>query len=626
DSRRTAVAEPQRRNVPTGLESVKARLLVCKKNESVLEENIKLLNIEVQAPIPVAPSIPLGLNPHSKGSKKTKKACFVCKSMDHLIKDCDFHASKLAQRTYDSKDIHKQVTAAKVSAVSAAQGKKGTWVWRPKCPFLDHDLRTTSTSGNPQQALKDKGLIDSGCSRHMTGNMSYLSNFESLMEDMLPLEVTPRVMCDKKNSVLFTDTECLVLSFDFKLPDASQVLLRVPRENNMLGHVNFKTNNKLVKGNIVRGLPSKVFTNDNSCVACKKGKQHRASCKSKTVSSVDQPLFRLHMDLFRPTFVKILSKKSYCLVITTDYSRFSWVFFLASKDETPSVLKTFIIGLENLLSLKVKIIRCDNGTEFKNSDLNQFHGLKCIKREFSVPRTPQQNGIAERKNRTLIEAARTLLADSLLPIPFWAEAETLHVNVMENKPNVASSGPAWLFDIDILSQTMNYHPNNNKDALVDGKEHDIQKFVSLDIHSSSSGAQTKKQGDKTENKDKGKSHVVTITGFRDLNAEFEECYNNSSNGVNAASSSVSTAGQNFINNSNDFSAAEDVGAEADINNMESIISRAIGTKWVYRNKKDERGIVIRNKARLVAQGHTQEEGIDYKEVFASVSRIMDSWI
>nr|GFA29494.1 putative ribonuclease H-like domain-containing protein [Tanacetum cinerariifolium] len=261
-------------------------------------------------------------------------------------------------------------------------------------------------------------------------------------------------MCDKKNSVLFTDTECLVLSSDFKLLDASQVLLRVPRENNMynvnlkniipsgdltclfatatfdesnlwhrrLGHVNFKTINKLVKGNLVRGLPSKVFTNDNSCVACKKSKQHRASCKSKTVSSIDQPLFRLHMDLFGPTFVKSLSKKSYDLVITDDYSRFSWVFFLASKDKTASVLKTFIISLENLLNLKVKIIRCDNGTEFKNTDLNQFCGLKVIKREFSVPRTRQQHGIVERKNRTLIEAARTLLADSLLPIPFWAEA------------------------------------------------------------------------------------------------------------------------------------------------------------------------------------------------------------
>nr|GFB95370.1 hypothetical protein [Tanacetum cinerariifolium] len=115
------------------------------------------------------------------------------------------------------------------------------------------------------------------------------------------------------------------------------------------------------------------------------------------------------------------------------------------------------------------------------------------------------------------------------------------------------------------------------------------KSVSPDIHSSSSGAQTRNQGDKTENKDKGKSPVVTITGFKDLNAKFEEYNNNSSNEVNAASSSISTAGQNSINSTNDFSVAgpsnaampnledlshdaDDVGAEADINNLESIIS------------------------------------------------------
>nr|GFC47207.1 copia protein [Tanacetum cinerariifolium] len=173
----------------------------------------------------------------------------------------------------------------------------------------------------------------------------------------------------------------------------------------------------------------------------------------------------------------------------------------------------------------------------------------------------------------------------------------------------------------------------NKDAHTDGKEHDddIQKSVSPDIHSSSCSDLTREQGDKAENKDKGKSPVVTITRFKDLNEEFAKCLNNSSNGINATSSSVSAAGLNFTNSTNDFSAAgpsnaampnlehishnaDDVGPEADINSMESIIS-------VYRNKKDERGIVIKNKARLVAQGHTQEEGIDYEEVFAPVTRI-----
>ncbi|GJU26469.1 putative ribonuclease H-like domain-containing protein [Tanacetum coccineum] len=178
----------------------------------------------------------------------------------------------------------------------------------------------------------------------------------------------------------------------------------------------------MVRGNLVRGLPSKLFEINQTCVACQKGKQHRASCKTKIVSSISQPLQMLHMDLFGPTFVKSLMKKMYCLVVTDDYSRFSWVFFLATKDETSEILKTFITGIENLIDLKVKVIRCDNGTEFKNKVMNQFCEMKGIKREFSVARTPQQNGVAERKNRTLIEAARTMLADSKLPTTFWAEA------------------------------------------------------------------------------------------------------------------------------------------------------------------------------------------------------------
>ncbi|GJY35567.1 putative ribonuclease H-like domain-containing protein [Tanacetum coccineum] len=162
-------------------------------------------------------------------------------------------------------------------------------------------------------------------------------------------------MCDKKNSVLFTETECLVLSPDFKLLDESQVLLKVPRQNNMYsfylknivssggltclfakatideynlwqrrhGHINFKTMNKLVKGNLVRGLPSKLFENDHTCVACQKGKQHKASCKTKLVSFISQPLQMLHINLFRLTSVRSINHKIYCLVVTDDYNRFS---------------------------------------------------------------------------------------------------------------------------------------------------------------------------------------------------------------------------------------------------------------------------------------------------------------
>ncbi|GJX62649.1 putative ribonuclease H-like domain-containing protein [Tanacetum coccineum] len=149
--------------------------------------------------------------------------------------------------------------------------------------------------------------------------------------------------------------------------------------------------------------------------------QHRASCKTKTVSSISQPLQMLHMDLFGPAFVKSLMKKMYSLVVTDDFSRFSWVFFLATKVETSKILTTFITGIENLIDLRVKVIRCDNGTEFKNRVMNQFCEMKGIKREFSVARTLQQNEVAERKNRTLIKAARTMLANSKLPTTLWAK-------------------------------------------------------------------------------------------------------------------------------------------------------------------------------------------------------------
>nr|GEU96309.1 putative ribonuclease H-like domain-containing protein [Tanacetum cinerariifolium] len=283
--------------------------------------------------------------------------------------------------------------------------------------------------------------------RKNTFSPSIIEDWNS--DDESEVEFEPKV----ENNV-FTDNECLVLSSNFKLLDESQVLLRVPRKDNIyyvdlksvvptggltflfakattdesnlwhrrLGHINFKTMNKLMRGNLMRGLPLKIFDNNHGCVACQKGKQHKASYKAKLVNSISKPLHMLHVDLFDPTNVKSLMKKSYCLVITDEFSRFSWVFFLATKDETSGILKTFITGIENQLDYKVKVIRSDNGTEFKNSVMNQFCDMKGIKREFSVARTPQQNGVAKRKNKTLIEATRTMLVDSKLPITFWAEA------------------------------------------------------------------------------------------------------------------------------------------------------------------------------------------------------------
>ncbi|GKA23099.1 ribonuclease H-like domain-containing protein [Tanacetum coccineum] len=584
--------------------------------------------------------------------------------------------------------VNNVTTAGPKAVVSAAVGNgenavksSACWIWRPTGNVIDH---TSKDSGS--YMLKRFDYVDlqgrlNGCSRHMTGNKSFLTDYQEIDGGFVAFGGSPKggkitgkgkirtgkldfedvyfvkelkfnlfsvsQMCDKKNSVLFTETECLVLSPDFKLLDESQVLLKVPRQNNMysfdlknvvpsggltclfakatidesnlwhmrLGHINFKTMNKLVRGNLVRGFPSKLFENDHTYVACQKGKKHKASCKTKL-----------------------------------------------------------------------------------------FCRMKGIKREFSVARTPQQNGVAERKNRTLIKAARTLLADSLLPTTFWVEVvnnacyvqnrvlvtkphnktpyellhgrlpsisfmrpfgcpvtilntldplvkfdgkadkgflvgysnskafrvfntrtrtieENLHITFLENKPNVAGSGPDWLFDIDLLTNSMNYKPvttgnQTNRNAVAD---------------------------------DAGKKTNEKPVNEGERNGQEKEGYATNTNRV----STVSAAGQSFDNaddlptdplmpdledtddllNTGIFSGAyddEDEGVEADFNNLETTMNRlvelpkgkhAIGTKWVYRNKKDAREVVVSNKVRLVTQGYTQEEGIDYDKVFAPVARI-----
>ncbi|GKA38142.1 putative ribonuclease H-like domain-containing protein [Tanacetum coccineum] len=728
-----------------------------------------------------------------------------------------------------------RVNIARPKAVlSAVKGNKGNavkasacWVWRPKHKILDHVSRNNGAS----MSFKRFDLID-----------AKESKFVDLEEILKEVESLEKVKSVQKNNVLFIDTECVVLSPDFKLLDENHVLLRVPRKDNMysvdlknivpsggltclfakatldesnlwhrrLGHINFKTMNKLVRGNLVRGLPSKIFENNHTCVACQKGKQHKASCKTKTVSSISQPLQMLHMDLFGPTFVKSLMKKMYCLVVTDDYSRFSWVFFLATKDETSEILKTFITGIENLIDLKVKVIRCDNGTEFKNKVMNQFCEMKGIKREFSVARTPQQNGVAERKNRTLIEAARTMLADSKLPTTFWAEAvntacyvpyelflgrkpvlsfmkpfgcpvtilntidhlgkfdgkadegffvgystnskafrvfnsrtriveENLHVQFSENTPNIAGSRPNWLFDIDALTKSMNYKPviaGNQSNGSASTKACDDtgkarmetlpgKDYILLPVwpadplfsqdSKSSTDAEFKPSSDGKKKVDDDQEKDDNVSSTNNINTASD---GNSTNNINVVSSTVDAVGieDNVVDENIVYGCAddpnmpeledivysdddEDVGAEADMNNLDAFMpvspilttrihkdhpveqiirdlnsapqtrrmtknlkehglfssvqqrtnhkdfqnclfacflsqeepkktlvdlpngKRAIGTKWVYKNKKDERGIVIKNKERLVAQGYTQEEGIDYDEFFALVARI-----
>ncbi|GKA61798.1 ribonuclease H-like domain-containing protein [Tanacetum coccineum] len=462
-------------------------------------------------------------------------------------------------------------------------------------------------AGNPQYTLQDQGIFDSGCSRHMTGNKSFLTDYQEIDGGFVAFGGSPKggkitekgkirtgkldfedvyfvkelkfnlffvsQMCDKKNSVLFTETECLVLSPDFKLLDESQVLLKVPRQNNMYS---FDLKNVVPSG----GKP----------------------CWSGLQSSL------------KMTILVLLVRRESNTKLLVRPSLFSWVFFLATKDETSGILKTFITGIENQINHKVKIIRCDNGTEFKNNDMNQFCGMKGIKREFSVARTPQQNRVAERKNRTLIEAARTMLADSLLPTTFWAEAvnplgkfdekadegffvgysinskafrvfntrtrkveENLHINFLENKPNVVGSGPDWLFDIDLLTNSMNYEPvttgnQTNKNAGIKDNVDAVptQQYILLpllyDSPQSSKDAVADDAGKKTneepanegerngQEKEGGASNKEDDQNVQDFRAALDnllvqqkEGYANSTNRDSTVSPSVSAAGQSFTN-------------------------------------------------------------------------------
>ncbi|GJY46978.1 putative ribonuclease H-like domain-containing protein [Tanacetum coccineum] len=634
--------------------------------------------------------------------------------------------------------------------IDARGRSKSVMAWVPKGIYFPYSF----VQGKPQH--DDKGFVNSRYSRHMTGNIAYLSDFKqfdggyvafgggayggkitgkgTLETDNLDFEDVYFVnelkfnlfsvsqMCDKKNYILFTDTECLVLSLNFKLPDENQILLKIPRKDNMysfdmknivpkesltclvakaildesmlwhrrLGHINFKNINKLVKDNLVRGLPTKHFENDQTYVACLKGKQHRASSKSKVLNPITKPLFMLHMDLFSPTF-----------------------------DKTSEILKRFIKEIENLVDKKVKIIRSDNGKEFKNKVMDDFCREKGIKREYSVARTPQKNGVAERRNRTLIEVARTMLADSKLPTTFWAEAvstacyvqnrvlvvkphnktsyelfrgfkpgffvgyslssktfrvyntrtkrveENLHIGFLENKPMIEGTGPKWLFDIDSLTQSMNYVPviasivsndsastseENNQDCIVMPIRKDISYFDSptkdVDNGEPKTADDAQKQvEDSLNNENTEQERFVDDSSTKDVNAVGQQVntvspdVNTDSLKLNVVGLSVSTASPNEEDNIEEE-------PEVDLENITnsyivpttpntrihkdhpidnwiepaSIAKALSDSSWVEAMQEELLQFKLQ-QVWLVAQGHRQEEGIDYEEVFAHVARI-----
>ncbi|KAJ9565352.1 hypothetical protein OSB04_001318 [Centaurea solstitialis] len=189
-----------------------------------------------------------------------------------------------------------------------------------------------------------------------------------------------------------------------------------------LSHLNYATINQLAKTRLVTGLLSLRFTKEQLCSACEMGKIKKSSHKLKVEHKTSKPLQLLHMDLCGPMRVQSINGRKYVLVIVDDFSRYTWVNFLRSKDGASDIIISFIRNVQVRLQLPVQVIRTDNDTEFKNRKLDSFLDSVGITHTFSAARTPQQNGVVERKNRTLVEAARTMLTFSKLLLHFWAEA------------------------------------------------------------------------------------------------------------------------------------------------------------------------------------------------------------
>nr|GEW77198.1 uncharacterized mitochondrial protein AtMg00810-like [Tanacetum cinerariifolium] len=358
-------------------------------------------------------------------------------------------------------NFNKKVNTVKVNKVNVVQGTMG------------NADKASANWSNPQQALKDKGVINNGFSRHITGNISFLLDFKEINGGYVTFGGNPKGGKISGKG----DLTCL---FAKATLDESNLW------HKRLDHINFKTMNKLVKGNLVRGLPSKIFENNRTCVACQKGKQHRASCKSKPVSSVSYPLQRV--------------------LVTKPHNKTPYELLLGRSQS---------IGFMRPFGCPVTIINTLD-------PLGKFDGK--ANEGFLV-------GYFFNSKAFRVFNSRTRIVQ-----------ETLHINFLENKPNVAGIGPKWLFDIDTLTMSMNYQPvvagNQPNDNACIKKNLDADANVAFDVKENENDV-----------------HVFANGRVRDLRAEFEEFSFKSTNRVNAVSEPVNAAGPNSTNNTNSFNTA-----------------------------------------------------------------------
>ncbi|GJV40886.1 retrovirus-related pol polyprotein from transposon TNT 1-94 [Tanacetum coccineum] len=321
----------------------------------------------------------------------------------------------------------------------------------------NHNEFDHSKRGEKIQTANAREPTKNGCSRSMTGVKSYLhkyveqpgpkvvfgDNSSCIPEGYGSINyggVQGTIFNANKEIVLIAPrrNDVYVLDMSSLTPNGACFFAKASESINWLwhkrlSHLNFMNINKLAKQNKVLGLPSLVYSKDKPCTACEKGKHHRASFKTKQNFSIRKCLHLLHMDLFGPVSLMSINHKKYTLVIVDEYSRYIWVHFLRKNSQAQKMIMSFIKMVENQNDVKVKQIRTDNEIEFRNHELESFCDEKGISQNFSSPYTLEQNGVAKRKNITLIEVARTMLNESLFSKHFWTEAVRIAYILLSQK-------------------------------------------------------------------------------------------------------------------------------------------------------------------------------------------------
>ncbi|GJR50184.1 retrovirus-related pol polyprotein from transposon TNT 1-94 [Tanacetum coccineum] len=458
---------------------------------------------------------------------------------------------------------------------------------------------------------------------------------------LIPLPMTlPSLVislsCSEKVTLHLLSHICPILSkLNPKLSTCSTLsILRVIRNHTFA---------KDVSKELVRNLPKLKF-DQHFCDACKMGKQAHASHKAKNIVSTTRCLELLHMDLFGPSAVRSYGGNRYTLVIVDDYSRYTWTRFLKNKTEAFDQFKIFSRKIQNQLGCSIVSIRTDHGREFDNEvQFGEFCNANGITHNFSAPRTPQSNGVVEKKNRTLQEMSRTMLNEQSLPQKFWC-------NVVDTSYTFSTE-----FSLDPFSE--NTLRTLKSKAYIILKKHTRKVEESLNVTFNKTPIPSKtsplvdddldeEEAIKVTEKKNLESDIVDETLEIDEIVNIKESRNHPLENVigNLNQRTLRSQAQNqsnffcFISTIEPKNVNEALGDKSWIVAMQEELNQfiandvwelvpqprnmtIIGTKWVFRNKLDENGVVSRNKARLVAQGYNQQEGIDYDETYAPVARL-----